>query len=72
MRTSSLNLFLVLRRYGPILPNYCRIHHQLNDQSLKGHTKETRLVGWSNGSGNKDYGTAPTPIVESIYHNHHI
>jgi len=42
------------------------------EYSLRGTAKETRLVEFFNGSENKDYGTAPMPIGESIYHNHHI
>jgi hypothetical protein len=42
------------------------------EHSLRGTAKETRLVEYFNGSENKDYGTEPTPIVESIYHSHHI
>lgn len=42
------------------------------EYSLRGTAKETRLVECFIGSENKDYGTAPMPIKESIYHNHHI
>jgi len=48
-------------------PMMSSLEHRLRESA-----KETRLVECFNGSENKDCGTAPMPIVESIYHNHHI